>query len=77
MSIDALLSICGLLLPVVMVWLLRVHVRETERDRQQAVRRHTEVLTLRAGETFVGVMEDDAGSCTFLVHDAIDGRDDA
>jgi hypothetical protein len=29
-------------------------LRETERDRQQAMCRQTEVLTLRAGETFVG-----------------------
>ena len=72
-----MLNVCSLLLPAVVVWLLRVHLRETERERQQAVRRQTEVLTLRAGETFVGVMEDDAGSCTFLVHDTTDGRDDA
>jgi hypothetical protein len=77
MSIDELLSMCGLLLPAVVVWFLRVHLRETERERQQAVRRQNEVLTLRAGETFVGVMEDDEGYCTFLVHDATDGRDDA
>ena len=77
MSINELLSVCGVMLPAVFMWLLRVHLRETERERQQAVRRQTEVLTLRAGETFVGVMEDDAGSCTFLVHDTTDGRDDA
>ncbi len=77
MSIEELLSMCGLLLPAVVVWLLRVHLRETERERQQAVRRQNEVLTLRAGETFVGVMEDDAGYCTFLVFDTTDGRYDA
>jgi hypothetical protein len=76
MSIDELLRLSSLLLPAVVVWLLRVHLRETERDRQQAVRRQTEVLTLRAGETFVGVMEDDEGYCTFLVHDATDGTND-
>src|SRR5262245_51799656 len=77
MSIDALLHLSPLLLPAVVMWWLRVHLRETERGRQRSVRRHTDVLTLRAGETFVGVMEDDEGSCTFLVHDATDGRDDA
>ena len=77
MSVDDVLNVCSLLLPAVVVWLLRVHLRETERERQQAVCRQNEVLTLRVGETFVGVMEDDAGSCTFLVHDTTDGRDDA
>ena len=77
MSVDDVLSVCTLMLPAVVMWFLRVHLRETERERQQAVRRQTEVLTLRAGETFVGVMEDDAGYCTFLVHDTTDGRYDA
>ena len=77
MSIDELLRLSSLLLPAVVMRWLHVHLRETERDRQRIVRRHTDVLTLRAGETFVGVMEDDEGSCTFLVHDATDGRDDA
>ena len=69
-SIDDVLSGCSLLLPAVVMWFLRVHMRETER-------RQNEVLTLRAGETFVGVIEDDEGYCTFIVHDAADGRDDA
>jgi hypothetical protein len=69
-SIDDVLSGCSLLLPAVVIWFLRVHMRETER-------RQNEVLTLRAGETFVGVIEDDEGYCTFIVHDAADGRDDA
>ena len=77
MNIDELLRLSSLLLPAVAVWLLRVHLRETERDRQQAMCRQTEVLTLRAEETFVGVIEDDEGYCTFLVHDATEGRDDA
>ena len=77
MSIDELLRLSTLLLPAVVMWWLHVHLRETERDRQRVVHRHTDVLTLRAGETFVGVIEDDEGSCTFLVHDATDGRDDA
>jgi hypothetical protein len=77
MSIDELLRLSTLLLPAVVMWWLHVHLRETVRDRQRVVHRHTDVLTLRAGETFVGVIEDDEGSCTFLVHDATDGRDDA
>ena len=77
MSGDDLLSVCGLLIPAVVMWLLWVHLRETERDRQQAVCRQTEVLTLHAGETFVGVIEDDEGYCTFIVHDATHGRYDA
>jgi hypothetical protein len=65
------------MLPAVVMWLLRVHMWETERDRPQAVRRQTEVLALRAGETFVGVIEDDEGYGTFIVHDATHDRDDA
>jgi hypothetical protein len=76
MSIDDVLNVCTLLLPAVVMWLLRVHMRETERDRQQAVRRQNEVLTLRAGESFVEVIDDDAGYCTFIVHDTTDGRHD-
>ncbi len=70
MSVDDVLSVCTLMLPAVVMWFLRVHMRETER-------RQNEVLTLRAGETFVGVIEGDEGYCTFIVHDAADGRDDA
>ena len=77
MSIDELLRLSTLLLPAVVMGWLHVHLRETERDKQRVVRRHHDVLTLRAGETFVGVIEDDEGSCIFLVHDATDGRDDA
>jgi hypothetical protein len=76
MSRDDLLSVCSLLLPAVVRWFLRVH-RETEHDRQRAVHRQNEVLALRIGETCVGVIEDDAGYCTFIVHEAIDGRYDA
>jgi hypothetical protein len=76
MSIDALLHLSTLLLPAVVMWWLHIHLRETERDKQRVVRRQTEGLTLHAGETFVGVMEDDEGYCTFLVRDATDGRND-
>jgi hypothetical protein len=59
------------------MWFLRIHMRETERDRQQSMRMQTEVLALRAGETFVGVIDRSHGAAIFLVHDATDGRDDA
>ena len=77
MSIDELLSVCGLLLPAVVRWFLRVHMWETERGRPQSVRRQNDVLTLRAGETFVGVIEGDERYYTFLVRDATDGTHDA
>ena len=77
MSGDDVLSLSSLLLPAVVMWWLHVHLRETECDRQQAMGRQTAVLTLRAGETFVGVIEEEEGNCTFLVHNATDGRDDA
>ena len=37
MSVDELLSVCGLLLPAAVMWFLRVHMLETERGRQQSV----------------------------------------
>ena len=77
MSIDELLHLSPLLLPVVVMWWLRVHLRETECERQQAVRRHTDVLTLRAGETVVGVMERDAGPSLFLTPRATERPHDA
>ena len=77
MSIDELLRLSSLLLPVVMVWLLRVHLREIERDKQRVVRRHTDVPTLRAGETIVGVMERDVGPSIFLTRRATERPPDA
>jgi hypothetical protein len=77
MSIDELLHLSTLLLPAVVMWWLRVHLRETERERQQAVRRQTDVLTLRAGETCVGVMERDAGPSLFLTRRATERPHDA
>ena len=77
MRIEEILSLCGGLLPAVMTWLLWVHLREIERDKQRVVRRHTDVLTLRAGETVVGVRERDAGPSLFLTRRATDGRNDA
>jgi hypothetical protein len=59
------------------MWGLHVHLREIERYKQRVVRRHTDVLTLRVGETIVGVMERGAGPSIFLTHAATDGRNDA
>ena len=77
MSIDELLHWSTLLLPAVVMWWLHIHLREIERDKQRVVRRHTDVLTLRAGETVVGVTERDAGPSIFLTRRATDGRYDA
>jgi hypothetical protein len=77
MSIDELLRLGALLLPAVVMWWLHVHLREIERDKQRVVRRHTDVLTLRAGETVVGVMERDAGPSLFLTPRATERPHDA
>jgi hypothetical protein len=77
MSVEVLLSVCSVLVPAVVLWLRRIHRLETERDRQRAVRRHTDILTLRAGETFVGVLEGDEGQCLFLTHRATERPHDA
>ena len=77
MRIDEILSLCGVLLPAVMTWLLWGHLREIERDKQRVVRRHTDVVTLRAGETVVGVMERDAGPSIFLTRRATERPRDA
>ena len=77
MSSDELLSVCGLLLPVGVMWWLRVHLRETERGRQQAVHMHTKGLLLRPGETFVGGIDRRHEPASFLVREATDGTDDA
>ena len=77
MSIDDLLLLSSSLLPVVMMWWLRVHLREIERDKRRIVRRHTDALTLRAGETVVGVMERDAGPSIFLTRRATERPHDA
>ena len=77
MSIDELLRLSSLLLPAVVACLLWVHLREIERDKRRIVRRQTHVLTLRAGETVVGVMERDAGSSLFLTRRATERPHDA
>ena len=66
MSIDELLHWSSLLLPAVVMWWLHIHLREIERDKQRVGRRHTDVLTLRARETVVGVMERGTGPSIFL-----------
>jgi hypothetical protein len=77
MSIDDLLRLSSLLLPAVVRWWLHIHLREIERDKQRMVRRHTDVLTLRAGETVVGVMERDAEPSLFLTRRATERPHDA
>jgi hypothetical protein len=76
MSRDDLLSVCSLLLPAVVMWFLRVHI-ETEHNRQRAVNRQIDVLTLRAGETVVGVIDRSHRPAIFLVHEATEGRNNA
>jgi hypothetical protein len=77
MSIDELLRLSSLLLPVVVMWWLHVHLREIERDKQRVVRRQTNLLTLRAGETIVGVMERGTGPSLFLTRRATERAHDA
>jgi hypothetical protein len=77
MSIDELLRVSSLLLPAVVMWLLWVHLREIERDKQRVVRRHIDVLTLRAREIIVGVMERGTGPSLFLTRRATKRPHDA
>jgi len=77
MSIDELLRLSSLLLPAVVMWWLHIHLREIERDKQRVVRRQTDVLTLRAGETVVGVLERDAEPSLFLSRRATERPHDA
>jgi hypothetical protein len=77
MSIDELLHWSTLLLPAVVMGWLHVHLREIERDKQRIVRRYTDVLTLRAEETVVGVMERGTGPSLFLTCRATERPHDA
>jgi hypothetical protein len=77
MSTDDLLSVCVLMLSAVVAWLLWVHLREIEHDKQRVVRRQTNLLTLRAGETIVGVMERGTGSSIFLTRRVTERPHDA
>ena len=77
MSADALLSVCVLMLPAVVIWFLWAYVLGRHRGRQQSVRMQQEAIALRAGETFVGVNEGDTGPSIFIVDDATDGTNNA
>ena len=77
MSADALLGFCVVVLLGVLILFLWVSTRGADRGRQQSVRMQTEVIALRAGETFVGVIDRSHGPAICLVDDATDGRDDA
>jgi len=77
MSIDELLRLSSLLLPAVVMWWLHIHLREIERYKQRVVRRQADVVTLRAGETVVGVLERDAGPSIFLTRRATQRPHDA
>jgi hypothetical protein len=70
MGVDDVLRVYTLMLPAVVMWLLRVHLRETERGRLQSVHMQTELLALRAGETVVGVIDRRHGPAILLVHEA-------
>jgi hypothetical protein len=77
MSVDEVLSVCTLMLPAVVRWFLRVHLRETARGRLQSVHMQTEVLALRAGETVVEVMERGTGPSIFLTRRTTERPHDA
>jgi hypothetical protein len=77
MSADDLLNVCVVVLLGVVILLLWLSTLGPNRGRQQAVRMQTEVIALRAGETFVGVIDRSRGPAIFLVHDATDGRNNA
>ena len=76
MSADALLSLCVVALPAVVLFSLWAYTLGTHRGRPQSVRRQNNVMTLREGETFVGVIERSQGQYIFLVHDATDSTND-
>ena len=77
MSIDELLRLSSLLLPAVAMWWQHVNLRETERDKQRVGRRQTNLLTLQARETIVGVMERGTGPSLFLTRRATERPHDA
>jgi hypothetical protein len=77
MHTDALMSLCIVVLPAALIWALWAYTLGANRRRKQSVRVQNEVITLREGETFVGVIERAKGQYTFIVHDATDNTDDA
>ena len=76
MHADALMNLCIVALPAVLIWALWVYTLGANRYRGQPVHRQNEVITLREGETFVGVIERGTGRYTFIIHDADDSTDD-
>lgn len=77
MNADALMSLCIVVLPVVLIWALWAYTLGTHRRRKQSVGMQNEVIALREGETFVGVIERDKGQYTFIVHDTTDSTNGA
>jgi len=76
MNADALMSLCIVVLPAVLIWALWAYTLGANRRRKQSVRMQNEVITLREGETFVGVIERHKGQYTFIVHDVTDSTND-
>jgi hypothetical protein len=77
MNADALMSLCIVVLPAVLIWALWACTLGTQRQRKQLVHMQNEVISLREGETFVGVIEREKGQYTFIVHDVTDSTNDA
>lgn len=77
MHADALMILCIVVLPAVLIWALWAYTLGTQRRRKQPVRMQNEVITLREGETFVGVIEREKGQYTFIVQDMTDSTNDA
>jgi hypothetical protein len=77
MNADALMSLCIVVLPAVLIWALWAYTLGTQRQRKQLVHMQNEVISLREGETFVGVIEREKGQYTFIVHDVTDSTNDA
>lgn len=77
MPADTVMSLCIVVLPAVLIWALWAYTLGANRRRKQSVRTQNEIITLKEGETFVGVIERDKGQYTFIVHDVTNSTDDA
>ena len=77
MNADALMNLCIVVLPAVLIWALWAYMLGAKRRRKQLVRMQNEVITLREGETFVGVIERNKGQYTFIVHDVTDSTNES
>jgi hypothetical protein len=76
MSVDDVLNVCTLMLPAVVMWFLRVHLRETA--RQAAVRAHADRGSgVEGRETVVEVMERGTGPSIFLTRRTTERPHDA